>query len=186
MIHTFENKNISSFEALYQSVLTAGFYDAQITINGNVKVNTELGTKESIEAAVDNATVGTLFSNKAAKIKEVSDKSSTLIESGVETWSVGTYAETSLQMASEHYTAAEYFETHPLAISETTPYMIVTTNGRAVSTYDVNDIKKLAEDIQERLAYVYTNTQTGELGLISKITAAANQEELDAITDTRI
>lgn len=188
-VYTYDN-NGCTFDCLYQALIFRGVYDAGIAMNGNMVIETAIGSEAACAAAVADSAPGTLFSNKVVEIENVQEKTLSLLSVGVETWSAGVYAELSKSLADEYFSDHQYFTGNPSMISATSPYIIYTIEGRGVSTSLTSDIKTLLDNSVARLKYVYTDAlnsdgSKSEYQLITDILATTTQVQLDAIVDTR-
>jgi hypothetical protein len=191
--YTYPSSDISSLEALGQSFVSAGWSEDDVTFtldSGDLTITTASVSKAVADACVVEVAVGSLFSNKTQRIMEVESRTAKLLGAGVDTWRVGSHVELSKSLTDNWITDHVYYSSHPEKISLLTPYFVPTLDGRGDMTVDISDIEILIDNAVERLQYLYVRAgnldgSVGEINLIFMITMAADQEALDAITDTR-
>lgn len=181
---TYSSASIHSWDAVWGALVSRGVIDATVTLNGDVKITTEAA--ESVcDAAIADATTGSLFSSKLDRKKTVSDKSSDLAAIGIDTWVPAKSIQVTKQAVDDHRSTLKYYQENPSKLSAATPYIVFVDDGTAVTTATLSDIETLVNDLADRLIYIYSNAITGEAGLLAAIDLAETFSELNAINDSR-
>jgi len=190
MNYIYKDQNSINLDALAQWLNSAGVYQHAITHHSDcLIVDADDGFQSAIDTAVTNAQLGSLFSNKSLRIAEVKKKSALLLEDGVDNWE-GKKVELSKTLADNYYVDYTYLSNNLTRITNDRPYLVFTLDGRASHTVNVADILVMANNATDRLVEIYTNEDgikpDGELKLVLRILAAADQAALDAVIDERV
>jgi len=183
---TYTDPDISDARTLYTCLLAEGVSDAIVSLNGELKIYTETAGQDECDRAVAAAAVGTLESNRAARLKELSEKSAEISALGVPFGDDFFPIDQTRFDFSYYQSLVSTTERRPSVL----PFSLETV-GRGITVLPtLQAVTDLADAATDRLRYIYLEQQNadlsfGEIGYIIAIKTATSQAELDAIIDTR-
>lgn len=201
-VHTY-SAAISSPKTLYQSLTDYGVdmvgtvikcipeYSLNLATGQSFIDITTTSAKSVCDLAVSDSLIGTIKSNKEAKKKQISNKSTELVKEGLghttATGFSGVFPIESVKEELSFYnTVVDAMAEH----AEEGPQIIPTVDGGGVPIMNIAEAKALSEDVRRRLEYIYSslspvNGSKSQLLLDKDINEALTQAELDLITDNR-
>ena len=190
---TYEIADVSP-QALWHALFQTGVTDATISVDAStVVVNTAIGTEPQCEAIALLCVEGQLYANKWQKVRQFQENTRNLLAvpvpvtvGGVNDFILLTDGFTEFAF----YSSLQY-ETGA-AINLITPPLVLPTQHCGLACATPADVVAFVNAIRARLLYLIIDGTINADGsksegmLLQAIIAAADQSELDAITDTRV
>ena len=188
--HEYPAPNDVCLATLDHALRQVGIHDGRITDNGGAITITTTGTKAATDQAMALAACGSLYCNKITAIEKVDFDSNVLALVPVAVTVGGVTGMFDLADPRTDYpfylSLTQTAEADPSILPEIVPCI---NGGLLCST--VEEVRSISTALRNRLDYIYTSSTPNADGshskllLISAIMAAADQEALDAIEDTR-